>query len=232
MALGHRDKTWLMDGAVIAGGAVALLVTLALVALIPLWAIADVASRPRDAFPSSGMTKTQWLSLLIILTACIGPVGLGLALNHVLTERRRLPSGMGEGEKQDGRLAIGAVALTLVLFALVESVIFVGTRSTSTTNPVVAIEGSLRSGCSTAEKVSIALRGTSEARALQETTIGGKTNRDSFVFLVRPGTYTVIATSTSRTQRWSLTYGTSKSPVPVAVNPPVAMDVSVGAACA
>ena len=228
-----------MVGAIYGGVELTIVIVL-VVALfaVPLWAIGDVASRPKHDFAVDELSKTKWLVLLTLSTLLLIPIGLGVALNYLVSERWKIvarDSAIGRRENWHG---FGAVTLMTVAVALIMFGVYEGSRSGSTDNPTVAINGTLHGSCVTngetlgAETVSVVLRHTATKSLVDAVTIGGATNLSEFQFTVTRGVYTVTATSAhAKAQHWSLSFTAPDTPQPIVTPAPVALSVNVEAVC-
>ncbi len=81
-------------------GVIILLVVLIVVlagVLIPIWALADVGSKPAAAFAAAGSSKGRWMALIIVFWLLTGIVGLVLAIVYMASVRPRVSQAMVQG---------------------------------------------------------------------------------------------------------------------------------------
>jgi hypothetical protein len=58
--------------------------------LVPIWAIADAASRPSAAFVAAGSSKAMWITLIVVFWLVTGIVGFVLAIVYLASIRPRV----------------------------------------------------------------------------------------------------------------------------------------------
>ena len=58
--------------------------------LVPIWAIADAASRPTGAFVAAGSSKALWITLIVVFWLVTGVVGFVLACVYLAAIRPRV----------------------------------------------------------------------------------------------------------------------------------------------
>ena len=58
--------------------------------LVPIWAIADAASRPTGAFVAAGSSKALWITLIVVFWLVTGVVGFVLACVYLASIRPRV----------------------------------------------------------------------------------------------------------------------------------------------
>ena len=58
--------------------------------VIPIWAIADAASRPSGAFAAAGSSKAMWISLIAVFWLITGVIGFILACVYLASIRPRV----------------------------------------------------------------------------------------------------------------------------------------------
>jgi len=58
--------------------------------LVPIWAIADAASRPSGAFVAAGSSKALWITLIVVFWLVTGVVGFVLACVYLASIRPRV----------------------------------------------------------------------------------------------------------------------------------------------
>lgn len=58
--------------------------------VIPIWAIADAASRPTQAFAVAGSSKAMWISLIVVFWLITGVIGFVLACVYLASIRPRV----------------------------------------------------------------------------------------------------------------------------------------------
>ena len=58
--------------------------------LVPIWAIADAASRPTGAFVAAGSSKALWITLIVVFWLVTGIVGFVLAVVYLASIRPRV----------------------------------------------------------------------------------------------------------------------------------------------
>ena len=58
--------------------------------LVPIWAIADAASRPTGAFVAAGSSKALWITLIVVFWLVTGVVGFVLACVYLASVRPRV----------------------------------------------------------------------------------------------------------------------------------------------
>ena len=58
--------------------------------LVPIWAIADAASRPTGAFVAAGSSKALWITLIVVFWLVTGVVGFVLACVYLVSIRPRV----------------------------------------------------------------------------------------------------------------------------------------------
>jgi hypothetical protein len=74
-------------------GLVILLVALVVV-VIPIWAIADAATRPTGAFTAAGSSKGLWITLILVFWFFTGIIGLIVAFVYLASIRPRVKAMM------------------------------------------------------------------------------------------------------------------------------------------
>jgi hypothetical protein len=74
-------------------GLVILLVALVVV-VIPIWAIADAATRPTGAFTAAGSSKGLWITLILVFWFFTGIIGLIVAIVYLASIRPRVKAMM------------------------------------------------------------------------------------------------------------------------------------------
>jgi Protein of unknown function (DUF2516) len=57
---------------------------------VPIWAIADAARTPREAFVSAGSSKGMWITLVAVFTLFTGIIGFVLAIIYLVSVRPRV----------------------------------------------------------------------------------------------------------------------------------------------
>ncbi len=68
-----------------------LLTVIVLAALVAsIWAIADAASTPAEAFSAAGSSKTMWLMLIVFFTLALDFIGVILAIVYFALVRPRV----------------------------------------------------------------------------------------------------------------------------------------------
>jgi len=58
--------------------------------LVPIWAIADAASRPSGAFVAAGSSKALWITLIVVFWLVTGVIGFVLACVYLASIRPRV----------------------------------------------------------------------------------------------------------------------------------------------
>jgi RsiW-degrading membrane proteinase PrsW (M82 family) len=58
--------------------------------LVPIWAIADAASRPSGAFAAAGSSKPMWIALIVVFWLITGVIGFVLACVYLASIRPRV----------------------------------------------------------------------------------------------------------------------------------------------
>lgn len=212
------------------------LVILAGIAL-PWWAVVDVASRPRESFASSGLTKRTWLFLLIGFTVFTFFVGLGIALYYVFKVQPKMKRRV-RADEFGTRLLRSTSVLFLVIASMSMTYVVSEVKSLlSSHTPHVAVEGYLHGQCTTGNlstegrRLSVKLTTGYSGKVVGVATMAGRTGRNSFYFAVAPGTYKLTATSGTTTHHWGLSYAWGIRSSPQTVPPPVAMNVPVSVVC-
>lgn len=204
---------------------------------LPWWAVVDVASRPRESFASTGLTKKAWLFLLIGLTVFTFFVGLGVALYYVLVVQPKMERRV-RADEFGARLLWSTLVLLLVVASLSMTYGVSRVKSLLSSHaPSVAVEGYLRGQCTTGSlstegrRFSVILTTGYGGKVLGVATMGGGSGLTSFFFAVTPGTYKLTATSGTTTHHWGLSYAWGSHPSPQIVPPLVEMNVPVSVAC-
>lgn len=214
----------------------AVLLVLAAVAL-PWWAVMDIATRPKEAFDSTGLSKRTWLLLLIGFTVFTFFVGLGIALTYVLGVRPKMERPTRSNEFGP-RLMRSTSVFLLVVVSLTLPFGVNRVRSWLSSHTQQArIEGHMRGQCTasspTAEgrKFTVRLTNGRSGKVEGVATMAGHTGRTSFYFDVTPGEYKLTATSGSVSHHWALSYSSGSGSSPQIVPTPVTMNVPVSVVC-
>jgi hypothetical protein len=58
--------------------------------VVPVWAIADAASRPAAAFAAAGSSKGLWIALIVVFWLITGFIGLILSVVYLTSIRPRV----------------------------------------------------------------------------------------------------------------------------------------------
>jgi hypothetical protein len=69
-----------------------IIVGIAIVIGIPLWAIIDAAQRPAQSFQRIGSNKSRWMLLLVVLTVFVNLAGVVASIVYLTSARPRLRS--------------------------------------------------------------------------------------------------------------------------------------------
>lgn len=202
---------------------------------VVLWAIVDIASRPRTAFNVSRFSKRAWLIVLVLLAVVARDIGAVCALFYWSATQPKIRSAVVSSEPRQWRLAVGLLA-PLVIVVIVAVPVFEHLGSTTSTQPIVAVDGYLAGHCTGAGEppdglrvdVTLSLKGST---AHQFEALGGITGDQTVSFEATPGTWTLTATSGTVARHWGLVYSNSR-PLPQAVPYPTAMNVAIPVDCA
>ncbi|HEV3188060.1 MAG TPA: hypothetical protein VGZ04_08440 [Acidimicrobiales bacterium] len=214
-------------------GILILLVVLAL----PWWAVVDIATRQKEAFVPTGLSKRTWLILLISFTLLTYVIGFGIALAYVFGERPKMDRPLRSDDYGPNVLRSSSVML-LVLVSMTLPYTVNKVRSViSPQSQQARVEGYLRGHCSVGgslsegRRYSIKLTTGYTRRIVSVATMAGTTGRDSFYFDVTPGTYTITATSGSISHHWTLVFARGAGAPPPGYPISVAMNVPVSVSC-
>jgi hypothetical protein len=174
--------------------------------------------------------------LLILFTAFLAPIGLGMSIYYLASERRRLPTPAIRLKRERSNPLFYLLALLLLLAVLVVLVHPYGQGSGSL-SPSAIVAGRV-SGCVVNGRpgvvipVSISL--TAGNGSVERLTIRG--TGGAFSMAISPGNYKMVAkvrVSASHTtyHHWAITFAKPKTPSPQPANPPTILDVSITSRC-
>jgi len=57
---------------------------------ISIWAIADAASKPSEAFRAAGSSRKKWMMVLVFFTIALDVIGVVLAMLYLATVRPKV----------------------------------------------------------------------------------------------------------------------------------------------
>jgi hypothetical protein len=203
----------------------------------PWWAVVDIATRQKECFVPTGLSKKTWLTLLIGFTLLTYFLGFGIALAYVFEERPKMDRPLGSDDYWPHVLRSASVML-LVLVSL--TLPYAVNRARSFISPQIQqarVEGYLRGQCSVGgslvegRRYLVKLTTGYTRKIVGVATIAGTTGRNSFYFDVTPGTYGLTATSGSVSHHWTLSYAWGAGPTPPGYPIAVAMNVPVSVSC-
>jgi hypothetical protein len=212
------------------------LVVMLLLFVFIIWTFYDIASRPASDFSGPGLTKTAWLLLLILFTVFLTPIGLGMAIYYLASERRKLPTPANRLKREKLNPLFYLLALLLVLVVLF---VFVHpyAQGSGSLSPSALVTGRV-SGCvvngrpGVVAPVSISL--TAGNGNVERLTIRG--TGGSFSMAISPGNYKMVAkvrVSASHTtyHHWAIAFAKPKTSSPQPANPPTILAVSITSPC-
>jgi hypothetical protein len=79
-----------MTGEIFGGQGFLILVVALIGLVVPVWAVADAASRPSAAFAAAGSSKGLWITLVIVFWLVTGIIGFVLAIVYLASIRPRV----------------------------------------------------------------------------------------------------------------------------------------------
>ena len=203
----------------------------------PWWAVVDIATRQKESFVPTGLSRRTWLILLITFTLLTYFLGLGIALAYLFGERPKMDLPLRSDDYWP-RVLRSTSVLLLVVVSMTLPYAVNRVRSLISPNVQVArVEGYLRGQCLTSgpssqgREFSVKLTTGYTRKVVGVAMMAGRTGRTSFSFDVPSGTYRLTATSGSVSHKWTLSYYSGAGPSPQEFPPFVAMNVPVSVSC-
>jgi hypothetical protein len=212
------------------------LILLAAVAF-PWWAVVDIATRQKESFIPTGLSRRTWLILLVSFTLLTYFLGFGIALAYVFGERPKMDRPLRSDDYWP-RVLRSTSVLLLVFVSM--TLPYAVNRVRSMISPAVQVarvEGYLRGRCTSSSSLtegrrfSVRLTTGRTRKIVGVATMAGRTGRNGFSFDVPSGTYKLTATSGSISHQWTLSYYSGAGPSPQEFPPFVAMNVPVSVSC-